>query len=400
MEIAHRRWPGAALDLRVDRDNVRSRTVLLHGTLIVNGDPTRIVVKARRSSDGPGRTTESTPGTAPVPMTPSAAAGPQGAPRVDAGRPRLAPYPDARLRIDLEADALRLVHTDLTHSPDPRFRSIDVIGVMEARPGFVMTEAEGRPLRSLLNRSPLPGGPSSADGLERAFASAGAWLRRYHGLAPEVGQPRQASVEEVVDLATRLADWLSERAGGAGRDGAVARFQAVAALFRRDAPGILSDPLELGLGHGDFAPRNILVLPGGVITVVDMWTRWRPPILEDLATFLGVIRTSMVQVVSGDRWLSASRLERLERAFIGGYFEGERPPFAALHLYQLLLLLDRWGGIPGIADPARGSGRAIAPMRWRRYSAEADRLLRLLGSPAGDRGAATTERSSDAVGRR
>lgn len=370
------------LDLRLERPVTRSRTELVRGSLSVDGTVHRLVIKVQL----PGGTAR---GQAAVGVQPKTMPEPgTGASASATGRPRLYPAVDRALRAHLEAEGLRLVADDLARAPDERLRAVPVLGILQHRLGIVMEEVPGRPLRAMLHRLPLARDGGASGPAMQAAAAAGAWLARYHQLAPELGEPRQATAGEVVDTGARLASWLSRRAAEQGRRGAAEHFRSIEAAFREEGPRLLPERLELGLGHGDFAPRNILVGPDGVVSVLDGWSRWRPPILEDLATFISVTRTSVVQVASGGRWLSDGLLQALEEALFEGYFGARRPPVGAIRIYQLLMLMDRGANIPGVSGPMRLPDRPVSPLRWHRFSAETDRLLRLVRAPTGAGGGA------------
>jgi aminoglycoside phosphotransferase (APT) family kinase protein len=107
------------------------------------------------------------------------------------------------------------------------------------------------------------------------------------------------------------------------------------------ATRLLPDPLPTVITHGDFAPRNILVDPAGRMAVIDLLARWQAPPFEDLAGFLVALQTSRANAAT--RGLVFGRtIERLEPAFLGGYYGSEPVPRDAIRVFELLLLLDKW----------------------------------------------------------
>jgi Ser/Thr protein kinase RdoA (MazF antagonist) len=111
--------------------------------------------------------------------------------------------------------------------------------------------------------------------------------------------------------------------------------QAAALLGRRLA-ALPRDPPGYGLVHGDVIPSNVLVAPGGALTLVDFdfcGPGWRA---FDVATYLHVVGVYQAPEVSG-------------RAFQAGY-ESVRPLFAwereAIPLFvavRALFRLGNWG---------------------------------------------------------
>ena len=99
---------------------------------------------------------------------------------------------------------------------------------------------------------------------------------------------------------------------------------------RNAARTALPNDLPLGTGHGDFAPRNILVGPDNQIAVLDTVSRWQVPVYEDVAGFLVALKASKSQVY-GRRWLYDTRvLQDYEHRFLLGYFGQHALPVAAI----------------------------------------------------------------------
>ncbi|MEO8494842.1 MAG: hypothetical protein ABI614_07210, partial [Planctomycetota bacterium] len=101
----------------------------------------------------------------------------------------------------------------------------------------------------------------------------------------------------------------------------------------------LAHDLPLGLAHGDFAPRNVIVSDNGRITVLDTLARWRAPIHENLALFL-----LSLQLSRGAKTLltrSPIGLTTISRAFLSGYRGNAECEWPTLRLFILQALLDR-----------------------------------------------------------
>jgi hypothetical protein len=251
-------------------------------------------------------------------------------------RPRLVDQPDAILSRTLEHAALAAIHEHFTALGDPRFGTIRVFDGV-APPGALVMERLHQPsLRSLLMRAQRwrPGGDDER--LRCAFANAGAWLRRYHGMEPgEHALVRHARRGDVVAHCEAIAAWAGPRI----RQEAFLR--AAAAEIGTVAERVLPDPLPLGLSHGDFALRNVLVSDAGRTTVCDTRSRWVTAIYEDLGYFLAWLRWNWPQLYSFGLAFDPRLLDRCEREFLHGYFADAEVPVEALRVYRLVALLDR-----------------------------------------------------------
>ena len=163
--------------------------------------------------------------------------------------------------------------------------------------------------------------------------AAGRWLRVLHESAVDDRPARQQTRQEIVDLFLALGTYLAPRMRSHDVEGFVE-----AGI---EAASTLPDQLPLVVSHGDFAPRNILVDRSGRIAVIDLLARWQAPPYEDLAGFLVALHTSRANAVT--RGVVFGRaLDRLEPAFLTGYYGSEAVPRSAIRVYELLLVLDRW----------------------------------------------------------
>jgi Ser/Thr protein kinase RdoA (MazF antagonist) len=122
-------------------------------------------------------------------------------------------------------------------------------------------------------------------------------------------------------------------------------FQKVSSSVETRALKILPESLPVGLGHGDFAMRNILVGSDERITVLDTYAKWRAPIYEDIGYFLSALKLSAPQVISQGLIFDRAQLSAYERAFLEGYFEQKPIPYQEIRLYEMLSLLDKWSSV-------------------------------------------------------
>jgi Ser/Thr protein kinase RdoA (MazF antagonist) len=247
-------------------------------------------------------------------------------------RPRLAPFIDPARRRWLEYRALAAVERQFDRG-DARYRALRVYDFIPERQAIVMELADGPTLREKVLGASFPW---VRPRLDRAFENAGAWLRAFHALREPAGEPRHTTaisfIEVVGDLAGHLGDTLDEPAF----------FRQVAVRLTERARVVLPAQLPLGLGHGDYAARNVLVGPNDRVTVIDIAANWRAPIYEDIAYFIIGIEAAWVQLVSQGWLIARNDLQRYRESFLTGYFGRDPVPRREVRLYEALLLLDRW----------------------------------------------------------
>jgi aminoglycoside phosphotransferase (APT) family kinase protein len=246
-------------------------------------------------------------------------------------RPRLMPLTEPSERLRLEFEALRSIDARLADLGDPRFAAVRPLGILPLSSALVMEAFAGQPLHRLLVRGSFGRAaelrPSS---LARA---AGRWLRILHDTPTSTQPIRQGTRQELVDAFTAFGAYLAEARGS--RDLGPVIEAGIGAV------GQLSDRLPTVISHGDFAPRNILVDGSGRLAVIDLLARWQAPPYEDLAGFLVALHTSRANAAT--RGLLFGRaVERLEPAFLTGYYGSEPVPRNAIRVYELLLVLDKW----------------------------------------------------------
>ena len=281
---------------------------------------------------------------------------------------------------ECEFAALRQLETVFA-GDDPRFGAVRTLAHLPAHHTILMGLAPGLPLRDLLTRwSRLrPGRRREDPAPDAVFRAVGAWLRRFHDATPTTGHPvRQGTGEQVVAHFEALEEFLGRRLGR--RFGRLAG--AGSALARQLVP---SGELPLAVGHGDFAPRNVMSDRAGRIVVLDPLARWAVPEQEDLCRFLVGVQLSGLQVHTRGAAYAADTLARWQDDVIAGYY-GDGAPMAAVRCYQLLLTLDKWSALvePAPHDGVKATLRNVSQDAASGYvRAQAERLLVLARSADG-----------------
>jgi hypothetical protein len=247
---------------------------------------------------------------------------------------------------------------------DPRFDVIRVYDLL-SKPRAIVMELAGDPSLSalLIKRWWQP--PFLRANLNGVFYNAGAWLQAYHrlsGLAHT--QTRHATRQDFSAAVEQLISFLM-------LDRTSTEFLVwVRESMMASADRFLMPDLPLGMVHGDYAPRNILVGAGGRIRVLDTLARWRAPIFEDIAQFLVGLKAHRLQVYTHGLFLSAPRLWRYEDCFLTGYFADAPVPLASVRLFECLALLEKWCAIIHHYSPksaATGLGKRCVAAVWVRY---------------------------------
>jgi hypothetical protein len=268
-------------------------------------------------------------------------------------RPRRASALDPALKSEAEYAALAMIHDEFQRLADPRFGTVPPLDFVRAHRALVMEKVADPRLPSILLRGSRFRG-SRADEAVPALRNTGAWLRAYHELGGcEHTGVRHATRNEFLDYIAELTDYLvyHERHG--------ALFRRVQARVEAIAAEALPADLPLGMTHGDFAPRNVLVGDGARVTVIDTLARWRAPIYDDLGDFVFALKASKPQVYSQGVAFGAGPLARWQDAFLDGYFGPATRPAAALWLFEIQALLERWASARRVALGASGASLAI-----------------------------------------
>jgi aminoglycoside phosphotransferase (APT) family kinase protein len=249
----------------------------------------------------------------------------------ESDRPRLVPMIESAERRPLEFEALRTLEARLAEVGDEAFAAVRPLAILPESTALVMEEFDGQPLHRFLVRRPFLATPTLRP-LAMARA-AGRWLRILHDTQPTTQVVRQGTREEVADAFAAFGSYLATEVRSSDLD----RIVGVGVAATR----LLPDPLPTVITHGDFAPRNILVDRAGRLAVIDLLARWQAPPFEDLAWFLVALDTSRANAATRGLFFGRT-IERLEPAFLSGYYGSEPVPRDAIRVYELLLLLDKW----------------------------------------------------------
>jgi hypothetical protein len=304
----------------------------------------------------------------------------------DAARPRFFPALDPATKCRLESDALASIHDHFSQLNDPRFGTIRVFDVLPLQNALVMQAIEQPTLRAVFMK--WMRNPSERGGAELrdAFLNAGAWLRSYHGMAaPQPVESRMTARRELVDVVARLTEYLNRQLHQPSF------FERLQARFAAEAVAHLPESLPLGLSHGDYAMRNVFVDSGRRVTVCDTLASCYMPVYDDVTSFLMGFRLC---------WLQSTRLpsrERVrcvrdyQRAFLTGYFDRRPVPEAAIRLFEVFQMLNKWAALiaPPIwaaqRKPARLRAARATVMTWffRRHLGEALLAEEAFNVPAG-----------------
>jgi len=252
-------------------------------------------------------------------------------------KPLLFPKTEPRDMHWLQYSALKSIYEYFT-SIDKKY--LGAIRVLDYLPQYhaILTEESHDPrLRQLFFRENRLRFPFGYEGLSTAFHNVGIWLHVYHTMPKnedvKVRHPyRHDYTEAITTLTDHLAKTLREEAF----------FKKIASTIINKAQETLPESLPLGLGHGDYAMRNILIGPDARVTVLDTLAKWRTPIYEDIGYFLNGLKTSYPQIISQGLAFSSRQLTVYEREFLKGYFGTGPIPYTAVWLYEALALLDKW----------------------------------------------------------
>jgi len=255
----------------------------------------------------------------------------------DENRPRVAPLPDSDRKLLWECEALAAIHQNISSIKDPRFGTVRVLDFISDQQTIIMEELPALTLRQLfLKASRLNPLPVSSD-IDLAFQYTGAWLHAYHGCARSHHTVvLQSHREDFIRAVHEFVGFLSERFGEKHY------FKRVASLTEGHARDSLPERLPLGLRHGDFALRNILIGPHNRVTGIDTLSRWQSAIYEDIAYFFISLLTVKIQVLTNGLAFSRKQLEGYKHEFLKGYFGPGPVPRKEIRLFEILVLLEKW----------------------------------------------------------
>jgi aminoglycoside phosphotransferase (APT) family kinase protein len=280
--------------------------------------------------------------------------------------------PQPMAKSELEYETLADIHRVFTAINDPRFTAVKPLELMPQDGALVMEHAQGIGLNRLLAACHRGRMPSSAiRDVDLALSRAGAWLRAWHqmGALPHTRMRRTRRDDYQAFIAEHTRTLM------AGGDRTM--FERAREAATMAAAAALPPDLPLGTSHGDFAPRNVIVGQHGQVAVIDTLGRWKTPIYGDLGNFLFALRAARVQVLSMGWAFSATLIAQWERAFLHGYFDESPVPMAAIRLFELRALLDKWASVQRRRSPSTSLSRRWQVGAWSRFLTHY--LRRLLG---------------------
>lgn len=288
-------------------------------------------------------------------------------------RPRLTagPRPTSEM-VALEYSGLRAIEA-MSEPGHAAYAAIRPRAHLEDVDTILMDYVDAATLRDvLLAQSRLPGRRpgSGAAATDASWRHVGAWLRGYQQAIPAEDLPaRQSTRDEVVERFTAFDAFLVERLGRRTVGDGARKGADLAAR-------VLPTAVPMAVGHGDFAPRNVFVLPDDRIAVFDPLPRWSVPRFEDLSRFLVGTRLLGLQLHTHGAAFSQESMTRREQHLIEGYAGGENVPLDELRCIQLLVTLDHWSAVVDVAAAGpRGRLRALSGRLAAGYlRREADRL--------------------------
>lgn len=252
-------------------------------------------------------------------------------------KPLLFPKTEPRDMHWLQYSALRTIYEYFTSLDKENLGAIRVLDYLPQYHAIFTEESRDTRLRQLFFNENRLRYPFRHDGLCDVFHNVGLWLHAYHTMPKDQDvKPRHQNRQDFTDAITTLTDFLAKTL----KDDAFP--QEIKALLMEKACGTLPDVLPLGLGHGDYAMRNILIGPNARVTVLDTFAKWRTPIYEDIGYFLTGLKTSYLQIFSQGLAFDSQQLSAYENEFLKGYFGSEPIPYQAVWLYEILALLDKW----------------------------------------------------------
>ncbi|NUO79809.1 aminoglycoside phosphotransferase family protein [candidate division KSB1 bacterium] len=237
----------------------------------------------------------------------------------------------------IEYEALASIYEYFNTLQDARFAAIRPLDFIANQLGIVMEEVDEPSLRWLFAKASRLQPWANPGNLYECFRNAGAWLRAFHAL-PRRAQAveRDAHAQDYFFAIEKFTAFLAETV----REKEF--FEGLAHTASRIARGILPERLPLGITHGDYALRNLLIGPRQRVRAIDTQAKWLMPIYEDLAYFLVGLITTWPQVLSQGLAFGNEALQRFEQEFLAGYFEREPIPWETIRLFKIKILLLKW----------------------------------------------------------
>jgi hypothetical protein len=290
-------------------------------------------------------------------------------------KPRLYPRTEQRDTHKLEYMALNTIHEYFSSLDEKQLGTVRVLDYLPEHHAILVEASRDPNLRRLFSETSRFHLTSKPRDLNLPFHNTGRWLSLYHKMSKDDDvKTRDASRDDYVAAVVKLTDYLSKVLGDRPF------FQNMASKLETSAQRNLPEMLPLGLGHGDFAMRNILVGANSRIVVIDTFAKWRVPIYEDIGYFLHGLKLSALQVISQGLAFRYAQLMAYEQAFLQGYFAQKPIPYPAIRLYEILALLDKWSSV--ITNYHRGGpklrrfGGVKAALTSRYFKRSAKHLLK------------------------
>ena len=252
-------------------------------------------------------------------------------------KPQLFPKTEPRDMHWLHYTALKTIYDYYTNLDREQLGAIRVLDYLPQYHAIFTEESSDPKLRDLFFKENRLRFPFGHTGLSTAFQNVGMWLRLYQLMPKDKDvQVRHPGKNDYIEAITTITDFLAKTLN---RE---TFFTETAIVLIDKARRTLPESLPLGLGHGDYAMRNILVGPNFRVTVLDTFAKWRAPVYEDIGYFLTDLKMSSPQVLSHGLAFRPNQLATYEEAFLTGYFGPAPIPYPAIRLYEALALLDKW----------------------------------------------------------
>lgn len=244
---------------------------------------------------------------------------------------------DAEEKHRLQYTAHKKIYDYFTSLDKEQFGAIRVLDYLPQH-NAILTEGANEPsLRKLLLGKKIFFTTRASDDLLPTFQNIGKWLRIYHSMPKkEDVNVRDAYRNDYIASINKLTDFLVKTVG----QEAFFRENALTVITKK-ANEFLPPELPLGLGHGDFALRNIFVGENARVTVFDTSANWRTPIYKDIGFFLNDLKFSP-RIISQSIPFGSDQIMAYEHSFLKGYFDNNPIPYAEIRLYETFALLDRW----------------------------------------------------------
>ena len=264
-------------------------------------------------------------------------------------KPLLFPRTEPRDMHWLQYTALKSIYEHFISIDKEYLGAIRVLDYLPQYHAIITEESNDLRLRELFFKENRLHYPFGRNGLNNVFHNIGMWLQVYQKMPKEQDvkvrhQNRYDYIEAITILMDFLVKTLKENSF----------FKEAASMLINTANEILPDRLPLGLGHGDFAMRNILVGSNSRITVLDTFAKWRTPIYEDIGYFLTGLKTSYPQIYTQGAAFNHFQLAAYENEFLQGYFGDEPIHYPAVWLYECLALLDKWSSLISLTYRKKG----------------------------------------------